>query len=103
MEAASQESKGHSIQRQFLYADYSPLGDNRNLVEMLKEFVSLTGRLIRLNIDNDKLASTLKTAESLGQDVVLTVKQIRTNSANAMKYVRLRHSPSVMTSMPALS
>jgi len=99
VEAASQESKGHSIQRQFLYADYSPLGDNRNLVEMLKEFVSLTGRLIRLNIDNDKLASTLKTAESLGQDVVLTVKQIRTNSANAMGWFHDKHPEALLTNL----
>jgi hypothetical protein len=66
---------------------------------MLKDFVSLTGRLIRLNLDNEKLASTLKTAESLSQDVVLAIKQIRTNSANAMDWFHNKHPDALVTNL----
>jgi hypothetical protein len=97
--ATSQEPKGHSIQRQFLYADYTPLGDNRNLVEMLKDFVSLTGKLIRLHIDNEKLVSTLKTAESLRQDVVIAVKQLRTNTVNAMDWFHNKHPDALISNL----
>src|SRR5438105_7319027 len=86
VEAVSQTTTGYSIPRRYLYADYTPLGDNRNVVEMLKDFVSLTGKLIRLQIDNEKLASTLKIAESLRQDVMLAVNQIRTSADSAVDW-----------------
>jgi len=99
VEAISQESKGYSIEHQFLYADYTPLCDNRNLIEMVKDFVALTGKLIRLHIDNEKLASTLKTAESLRHDVMLALSQIRTNTASAMDWFHTNHPDALVTKL----
>ena len=99
VEGVRPRSEGYPIERGFLYADYSPLGDNRNIIEMLKDFVSLTGRVIQLQTSNEKLASLLNTAESLRQDVMHTVNQIRTNTKHAIELFHSKYPDALATGL----
>ena len=99
VEAVRPRSEGYPVERGFLYADYSPLGDNRNIIEMLKDFVSLTGRIIQLQTNNEKMASLLKGAESLSQDVIHTVNQIRTNTKEAIQWFHDKYPDALATGL----
>lgn len=92
-------SEGYPIEQGFLYADYSPLGDHRNIIEMLKDFVSLTGRLIQIQTNNEKMASLLNNAESLSQDVMHTVNQIRTNTKHAVQWFHDKYPDALETGL----
>lgn len=98
-EGARPVSEGYPIEQQFLYADYSPLGDHRNIIEMLKNFVSLTGRLIQFHTNNEKLASLLNTAESIRQDVIRTVNQIKTNTQDGMNRFHNKYPDALATDL----
>jgi len=103
VEGVSQESTGYPTHRHFLYADYSPLDDNRNVIEMLKDFVSLAGRLIQLQTNNEKLASTLHSSDSLRQDVMSAIEQIRTSTAGAMDWFHNEHRDALATELHTAS
>ena len=96
VEGISQETKGYTG-RQFLYADYSPFNDNRNVIEMLRDFVSLTSRLIKLQTDNDKLASYINTADALRQDACQAIKQLRSSIAGPIDSFRDKHPDALST------
>jgi len=102
-EGISQESKGYPIKSRYLYADYSPLDDNRNIIEMLKDFVSLTGKLIKLQSSNEKLASTLHSSDSIRLDVLYAVRQIRTSTGNSLDWFRNKHRDALATELDTSS
>jgi hypothetical protein len=103
VEGLSQESRGYPIQGRFLYADYTPLDDNRNIIEMLKDFVSLTGKLTKLQTSNDKLASTLRSSESIRLDVLYAIKQIRTSTGSSLDWFRNKHRDALATELDTSS
>jgi hypothetical protein len=84
VEALSQESNGQHIHHRFLYADYSHFDDNINVIEMLKEFVSVSGKLLRLNSDNERMISLMNNAASLSQEVMKVLNQVSTNTGEAI-------------------
>lgn len=102
-EGISQESKGYPIKSRYLYADYSPLEDNRNMIEMLRDFVSLTGKLIKLQTSNEKLASTLHSSDSIRLDVLYAVRQIRTSTDNSLDWFRNKHRDALATELDTSS
>lgn len=103
VEGLSQESKGYPMRSRFLYADYSPLDDNRNVIQMLKDFVSLTGKLIKLQTNNEKLASTLRSSELIRQDVLYAIKQIRTSTGSSLDWFRNKHRDALATELDTSS
>lgn len=67
-----------------MYADYSPLEDERNLVEIIKEFTSLASRIGRMEVDSKKLAALLSDSDRLRQDIIAAIKNIRTDTTFTM-------------------
>jgi hypothetical protein len=93
MEMASPDS-GNSFRMQgrFMYADYSPLEDDRNLVEVIKEFVALVSKLGRLDVNNRKLASLAADSDKLRQDIISAIKHINTNTSYTMEKFHDEHA-----------
>jgi hypothetical protein len=75
-----------------MYADYTPLEDDRNLVEVIKEFVDLASRLGRLDVNNRKLSSLASDSDRLRQDIISAIKNIRTNTTYTMEKFHDEHS-----------
>ena len=86
-------------ERQFLYADYSPLDDQRNIIKMLEDFVSLAGRIVQLNADNERLAALLKTAEGIRHDASLVVDNIKANTENALDRFHNKYPDPLLTNL----
>jgi len=75
-----------------MYADYSPLEDDRNLIEIIKDFASLVSRMGKIEIKNAKLASLLSDSEGLRADIVTAIKNIKMNTQDTMEKFYDAHS-----------
>ena len=74
-----------SSQGNYLYADYSPLEDHRNLVEIIRNLVGLTSKIEKINLDNKKLGFLLSDTDTLRDDIVTAIKEIRTSTSHTME------------------
>jgi hypothetical protein len=68
---------GRPAQGHFLYADYTPLEDDRNLIGMLKSFVSLTSQVIQRHEVDVKCMSLLDDSELLRKEIVSAIRNAR--------------------------
>lgn len=98
-DAGKVESLG--VRGHYLYADYSPLEDDRNVIEMLRSFVSLSSELIRLYGSTQQLQSLLDDSDSLRKGVVSAIRQIRSGTAATMEDFASRHSDVLATELRA--
>ena len=85
-------SKNYQIQGRFMYADYSPLEDDRNLIDIIKDFASLVSRLGRIDINNNKLTLLLSDSDGLRTAIIAAIKQIRTSTTFTMDKFYNEHS-----------
>ncbi|MGI0014262.1 MAG: hypothetical protein ACREBU_12605 [Nitrososphaera sp.] len=92
MDPGLRQNSNRTFQGRFMYADYSPLEDDRNLVEIIKDFASLVSRLGKMEIKNRKLASLLSDSESLRADIVTAIKNIKMNTQDTMERFYDAHS-----------
>jgi len=77
-------SEDNRSEQRYLYADYSPLEEGKNVVKMLEDFVSLTGKIIQLHTNNEKLALALASADSIGKDFTHTLDLIKAKTQDAL-------------------
>jgi hypothetical protein len=92
MEKGSEDSgKNYRSQGRLMYADYSPLEDDRNLVEIIKEFTSLASRIGRRQVNSKKLAALLSDSDRLRQDIIAAIKNIRTDTTFTMEKFHDEH------------
>lgn len=75
-----------------MYADYSPLEDDRNLVDVIKEYVALVSRIGRLDVNNRKLSSLANDSDRLRQDIISSIKHIKTNTTYTMEKFHDEHA-----------
>lgn len=75
-----------------MYADYSPLEDDRNLVDVIKEYVGLVSRIGRLDVNNRKLSSLASDSDRLRQDIISSIKHIKTNTTYTMEKFHDEHA-----------
>ncbi|MGH9993303.1 MAG: hypothetical protein ACREAZ_11820, partial [Nitrososphaera sp.] len=92
MDPGLRQNSNRTFQGRFMYADYSPLEDDRNLVEIIKDFASLVSRVGKMEIKNRKLASLLSDSENLRADIVTAIKNIKTNTQDTMERFYDAHS-----------
>lgn len=90
--ATLDSAKSLHLQGRFMYADYSPLEDDRNLVEIIKDFVALASRIGRLDVNNRKLSSLASDSDRLRQDIISAIKHIKTNTTYTMEKFHDEHA-----------
>lgn len=84
MEGLTEKTKVSFTHGRFTYADYSPLEDDRNLVDIVKEFVSLAAKVGKLDVNNKKLSGLASDSDRLRSDIIAALKQIKTSTSTAM-------------------
>ncbi|HEX2014682.1 MAG TPA: hypothetical protein VLA68_05595 [Nitrososphaera sp.] len=84
MEKGIDSPGSNQMQGRFMYSDYSPLEDDRNLVEIIKDFASLVSRIAKLDGNNRKLRSLLSDSDRLRADIIAAIKNIRTDTGYTM-------------------
>lgn len=96
---SGKERDTYSDHGHFLYADYSPLDDDRNVIEMLKAFVSLTSGLIRLHTGRERMSSVLDDSDSLRNEILSAIKEIRSHTTSSIENYRERNSEALATEL----
>ncbi|WP_148699250.1 hypothetical protein [Candidatus Nitrososphaera evergladensis] len=85
--ASPHPSHGH-----FLYADYTPLEDNRNLIEMIKNFVSLAAQVIKYHETDVKCISLLDDSELLRKELISAIRNTRAATTDTIDRFYERNS-----------
>lgn len=85
----------------FLYADYAPLEDDRNLVDMLKSFVSLTAQVIKHYEMDAKCISLLGDSDLLCKELVSIIGNTRATAIDKIDQFYERNSD-IFFSVPDL-
>lgn len=80
------------LRSHFLYADYTPLEDDRNLIEMLKAFVSLTAQVIRRRETDARCVSLLDDSELLRKELASAIRNTRATATGALDRFYERNS-----------
>lgn len=88
----SNSNAKHEVRGHFLYADYTPLEDNRNVIEMLNAFVSLTAKIIKLRLANEKLQSALDDSEHLRKSTLSAINHLKASIASTIEQFTDQHS-----------
>ncbi len=90
-----------STREHFLYADYTPLEDDRNLVEMLKNFVSLIAQVIKRSEIDAKCISLLSSSDLLRKEVISIIRNTRVTAMDKIDQFYKRNSDA-FSSIPDL-
>jgi hypothetical protein len=76
MKTGEDTPNNSSKRGRYLYADYSPLEQNIDLLSQLKDFSSLSDNIFRAHNDFEQLRAVLANAESLESEVLSKIDQL---------------------------
>lgn len=68
----------------YLYADYTPFEDNKNFLTMLRDFVSLTERLLRAKGEIESATLALSAASNMCTDLTLQFRKFKSEVSASM-------------------
>ena len=68
----------------YLFADYTPFDENKNFLNMLKDFVSLSNNIIQVHKDSEELHDILRNAELLHNEMVAKIEQFKNSATVTM-------------------
>ena len=64
----------------YLFGDYTPFEENKNIIDVLKDFISISEHVIQIHVNVDKLNLLLKNAETLRELMNLKINQFKLSS-----------------------
>src|ERR1051326_2315906 len=68
----------------YLYADYTPFEENKNFIEMLREFVTVSERLLTTKREIENSSAALAGADALYNDLALQFRNFSSTVQNTM-------------------
>jgi hypothetical protein len=68
----------------YLFGDYTEFDENKNFINMLKDFVSISSNIIQIHKNVEKLRSVLHNAELLENEMIAKIKQFKNYTDTSM-------------------
>jgi hypothetical protein len=87
IDSATCAQRGNVRDGRYFFGYYSPYEDNKNIINMLKDFVSISEHLLHIHHNADKLMFLLKDAKTLQEDLNTKISHLGSTSESAMKYI----------------
>jgi len=93
----TREPKVNTFQKlgRYLYADYTPLEQNIDLLSQLKDFTSLSVIIFQAQSDFEFLRMVLANAESLESEIVSKIDQLSNDLGNTFSNFSIRYNESL--------
>jgi hypothetical protein len=79
------DSNNYTLEKKggrYLFGDYTPFDENKNFINMLKDFVSISSNIIQIHKNVERLRFVLNNAELLENEMIAKIKQLK-NSTDA--------------------
>jgi hypothetical protein len=79
------DSNNYTLEKKggrYLFGDYTPFDENKNFINMLKDFVSVSSNIIQIHKNVERLRFVLNNAELLENEMIAKIKQLK-NSTDA--------------------
>lgn len=87
IDSGTYAESGNIRDGRYLFGYYSPYEDNKNIIDMLKDFVSISEHLLRIHRSADELMFLLKNAKTLQEELNTKISHRVSTSESAMKYI----------------
>ena len=68
----------------YLFGDYTPFDENKNFINMLKDFVSVSNNIIQIHKNVERLRFVLNNAELLENEMIAKIKQLKNSTNTSM-------------------
>ena len=68
----------------YLFGDYTPFDENKNFINMLKDFVSVSNNIIQIHKNVERLRFVLNNAELLENEMIAKIKQLKNSTDTSM-------------------
>lgn len=78
-ESATSSQGSSQTEGIYLFGDYSPYAENKNIIDMLKDFVSISEHVLQIHGNVDKLNFLLKNTEILRESLNVKINQFKTS------------------------
>lgn len=83
----------------YLFGDYSSFDENRNFVNMLKDFVSISNNIIQIHHKTEKLRLVLKNVDLLQNNMVTQLNEFRRSSEESFDAFHEKYNEGIINSM----
>ena len=84
VDSATSSQGSNQTAGNYLFGDYSPFEENKNIIDMLKDFVSISEHVLQIHGNVDKLNFLLKNAEILREAMNTKINQFKMSSESEM-------------------
>jgi hypothetical protein len=68
----------------YLFGDYTPFDENKNFINMLKDFTSISSNVVQIHRTTERLRFVLDNAEVMQNEIVSKIKQFKDSSEESM-------------------
>jgi len=68
----------------YLFGDYTIFDENKNFINMLKDFISISSNIIQIHKNVEKLRFVLNNAELLENEMIAKIKQFKNYTDTSM-------------------
>lgn len=84
IDSATSSQGRKQIEGNYLFGDYSPFEENKNIIDMLKDFVSISEHVLQIHGNVDKLNFLSKNAEILREAMNTKINQFKISRESEM-------------------
>lgn len=81
------DSNNYTLEKKggrYLFGDYTPFDENKNFINMLKDFVSVSSNIIQIHKNVERLRFVLNNAELLENEMIAKIKQLKNSTDTSM-------------------
>ena len=81
------DSNNYTLEKKggrYLFGDYTPFDENKNFINMLKDFVSVSSNIIQIHKNVERLRFVLNNAELLENEMIAKIKQLKNSTDISM-------------------
>jgi hypothetical protein len=81
------DSNNYTLEKKggrYLFGDYTVFDENKNFINMLKDFISISSNIIQIHKNVEKLRFVLNNAEILENEMIAKIKQFNDYADTSM-------------------
>ncbi|HET7147354.1 MAG TPA: hypothetical protein VFI73_02540 [Candidatus Nitrosopolaris sp.] len=86
-------------QGRYLFGDYSPFDENKNFINMLNDFVSVSSNIIHIHNNAAKLHLVFRNYELLQNEMLTNIEQFKTSTETLLDGFQKKYHEDIITTM----
>ena len=96
------DSNNYTLEKKggrYLFGDYTPFDENKNFINMLKDFVSVSSNIIQIHKNVERLRFVLNNAELLENEMIAKIKQLKNSTDTSMDAFHKKYHEDIINAL----